>query len=122
MSTLDNRSRLLEERTVVFSVNVIKKLAPYSQNTELRSVVDQIIRSSTSIGANYHEANNASSPADFKNKIYISKKEAAETEYWLEVLSRLLTKEDFSSLKEEVHQLLMIFQKIITTMKARNEK
>lgn len=122
MSIPQEKSKQLEERTITFSVAIIKKLATHSRKIELRSVIDQVTRSSTSIGANYHEANNASSPADFKNKIYISKKESAETEYWLEILSRLLPGEDFTDLKQEVRQLLMIFQKIISTMKAKNEK
>jgi four helix bundle protein len=83
----------------------------------LCSLIDQLIRSSTSIGANYTEANNASSRADFKNKIYIAKKEAAETRYWLNVLSRLVPNEDFSKLQQEALELNLILQKITSTMK-----
>lgn len=49
-------------------------------------LVNQIIRSVTSIGANIHEANYASSKADFINKFHIALKECAETEYWIELL------------------------------------
>ena len=49
-------------------------------------LVNQITRSATSIGANIHEANYASSKADFINKFHIALKECAETEYWLEML------------------------------------
>ena len=53
-----------------------------------RSVlVNQIIRSATSVGANIHEANYASSKADFINKFHIALKECAETEYWIEILA-----------------------------------
>ena len=119
---MENKSKQLEERTVQFSVSIISTLGKYSKQPELRPLIDQIIRSSTSIGANYHEANNASSKADFRNKIFISKKEAAETEYWIKVLSRLLPNEDFTSLANESRQLLLIFQKIITTMRDSNGK
>lgn len=119
---MENKSKQLEERTIQFSVDVITKLSKYSKQTELRPLIDQIIRSSTSIGANYHEANNASSRADFRNKIYISKKEAAETEYWLKVLRRLLPEDDLSLLENEVHELMLIFQKIVTTMRDINGK
>lgn len=51
-----------------------------------KAVVDQITRSSTSIGANFAEAQDASSKKDFLNKIYIAKKEAFETKYWLLVI------------------------------------
>ncbi len=50
-------------------------------------LVNQIIRSATSIGANLNEANYASSKADFINKFHIALKECAETEYWLDMLS-----------------------------------
>ena len=49
-------------------------------------LVNQIIRSATSIGANIHEANYAASRADFVNKLHIALKECAETEYWIEML------------------------------------
>ena len=49
-------------------------------------LVNQIVRSATSVGANIHEANYASSRADFINKFHIALKECAETEYWIEML------------------------------------
>lgn len=49
-------------------------------------IINQIIRSSTSIGANIHEANYAASKADFINKLHIALKECFETEYWLELM------------------------------------
>ena len=49
-------------------------------------LVNQIIRSATSIGANIHEANYASSKADFINKFHIALKDCAETEYWIDML------------------------------------
>ena len=65
-----------------------------------RSYVDQIIRSSSSIGANLFEAKYAQSRADFINKLEVSLKECSETEYWLELLHRKgkLTDEQFRSL------------------------
>ena len=50
--------------------------------------VNQIVRSSSSIGANIHEAKYAQSKADFIHKLEISLKECSETEYWLELISR----------------------------------
>lgn len=61
----------LEDRMLIFSADVIKHCARLKQPL-LRSVIDQVIRSATSIGANYTEANNASSKQDFRNKIYIA--------------------------------------------------
>ena len=49
-------------------------------------LVNQIVRSATSIGANIHEANYAASKADFINKFHIALKECSETEYWIDML------------------------------------
>ncbi|NLC31601.1 MAG: four helix bundle protein [Candidatus Moranbacteria bacterium] len=53
-------------------------------------MLSQLIRSATGIGANYCEANNASSKKDFRNKIFICKKEAQETKYWLRMMAGCL--------------------------------
>lgn len=76
-----------------------------------------MVRSGTSIGANYCEANNASSKKDFKNKIFICKKESQETKYWLVLLekSNPERKNDIEILKKECQEFLMIFQKIINS-------
>lgn len=75
------------------------------------------MRSATSIGVNYAEANNAASRADFRNKIYIAKKEAAEAEYWLKIVIRISEQEQVAQeLLKEAHELLLILQKIINTM------
>jgi len=107
----------LGERTIAFSVAIIKHCSRYRQ-AALRSVVDQVIRSSTSIGANYAEVNNAASRPDFKNKIFIAKKEAAETEYWLQILQQLGDDSvELKNLLKECHELVMILQKIIITLR-----
>lgn len=77
----------LEERTTVFSEKIIEFCKKIPKNTINLPVIDQLIRSGTSIGANYMEANGASSKRDFKNKIFICKKEARETKYWLRILA-----------------------------------
>jgi four helix bundle protein len=107
----------LEDRMLSFSVTVIKICDKYRNDKLLYSVIDQLIRSATSIGANYAEANNASSRLDFRNKIFIAKKEAGETRYWLRVLAEVLPKENFSRISQEALELNLILQKIVTTMK-----
>ncbi len=112
-----NEKYQLSERTLAFSVAIIKHCVHYKQ-ASLRSIVDQVIRSSTSIGANYAEASNAASKVDFKNKIYIAKKEAAETEYWLKIFQKLGDSSDeLAALIKECHELLMILQKITNTLR-----
>lgn len=109
--------RQLEQRMTDFSVEVINSFDKYSNSPTFRPMVQQLLKSATSIGANYTEANNASSKSDFRNKIFIAKKEAGETRYWLKVLSLTLRDEDFSRLEQEALELNLILQKIISTMK-----
>ncbi len=118
MNTHQKKQKELEDRTINFGVSVIRKCSLYSKTYELRPIIHQVVRSSTSVGANYAEANNASSKADFKNKIFIAKKEIAETRYWLRVFAELLPDEDFSNLSQEALELNLILQKIISTMNA----
>ena len=107
----------LQDRTLKFSKAVIlfcRELKPDLLN---RSIIFQLIKSATSIGANYSEANNASSKQDFRNKIFIAKKEAAETKYWLSLLEDLVeNKETCLSLGKECHFILMTLQKIVSTV------
>lgn len=117
MTIYQTRLRQLEQRTVDFSVEIIRSFDKYSQSPTFKSSVQQLLKSSTSIGANYSEANNASSKTDFRNKIFIAKKEAAETRYWLNVLARALPDENFNHLQQEALELNLILQKIISSMK-----
>ena len=74
----------------------------------------QLVRAGTSIGANYKEANHACSLNDFIHKIAIAEKEAAETEYWLELIKRsgLKPAAEVDPLLDEAHQLLAILSAI----------
>ncbi len=78
----------LEERTAIFGEQIIEFCMSLVQDAISKPLISQIVRSGTSIGANYMEANGASSPKDFKNKIYICKKESGETKYWLRMLTK----------------------------------
>lgn len=100
-----------------FAVDIISLTKSLPNTAENKIIISQIIRSSTSIGANYTEANDAASKQDFRNKIFIAKKEAAETRYWLDLLRRVNQGVDESSIRDENTQLIMILQKIISTMK-----
>jgi four helix bundle protein len=110
------QSEELEARFLSFGVAVIKLTLTLKQNLPF-SVIDQVIRSSTSIGANYSEAQNASSRADFKNKIFIAKKEASETRYWLRVIAELTDIKRVALQLEEIQQILLILQKITNTLR-----
>lgn len=71
----------LEERTARFGENIIKFCQQIKISPITGPIVNQLIRSATSIGANYMEANGACSKNDFKNKVFICKKEAMETKH-----------------------------------------
>ncbi len=109
----------LEERTAKFGENVIKFCKTLSQDTVSKPLIVQLVRSATSIGANYMEANSASSRKDFANKIFICKKESQETKHWLRMLavSASNRKVELKLLWKEAHEFTMIFQKITTTLR-----
>jgi len=78
----------LEERTAKFGENIIDFAKNLKEDTINRPLISQLIRAATSVGANYMEANQASSKRDFKNKICLCRKEANETKHWLRMISR----------------------------------
>jgi len=104
----------LEERTAKFGESVINLCKKISQDNITKSIINQLVRSATSIGANYMEANGASSKKDFINKIFICKKEAQETKHWLRMLTVCdpAIKDDARKLWQECQELTLIFQKI----------
>ncbi|MBI5414054.1 four helix bundle protein [Candidatus Peregrinibacteria bacterium] len=104
----------LEERSAKFGENVIEFIKSIQTNDILKPLFHQLIRSSTSIGANYMEANYASSKRDFRNKIAISTKESNETKYWLRMIAKASPeKADICrKLWKEAHELTLIFAKI----------
>ncbi len=111
-------SNQFEDRFIEFSVSVIKFVGTYSEIP--KSVANQVIRSATSIGANYAEAQNAVSRSDFRNKIGVSKKEAAETRYWLRIIERLINPEFVHPYLKESQEILLILQKIVNTLRAKS--
>ena len=115
----DTRDKAMElsERMIDFSISIISLTKHLASNVENKIIIHQIIRSATSVGANYSEANNASSKQDFRNKIFIAKKEVAETRYWLDIPQRVNQNIGTSSVRDECLQILMILQKIVSTMK-----
>ena len=111
----------LEERTAKFSEMVIEFCNGIEETIINKPLISQLVRSSTSIGANYFEANGASSKQDFRNKIYICRKEARETGYWLRLITKSnpVVKEKADNLFAEVKQLMLIFSKIILSLEKR---
>ncbi|MEZ5058352.1 MAG: four helix bundle protein [Saprospiraceae bacterium] len=116
-----NKQELMD-RTKNFAIAIILLLKKYPNNTEFKIIQNQIIRSSTSVGANYRAACRAKSSPDFINKLKIVEEELDETIYWLEILQRLSPQnfqEQLIKAKMEGNQLLAIFVKSIKTLRLR---
>ena len=112
----------LEERTAVFGEQIIQFCRKVKRDPLVIPLLTQLIRSATSIGANYMEANGASSPKDFANKIYICKKEAQESKHWLRMLSNYYpeSKDELRKYWKEAQEFVLIFHKIVSTLKSKN--
>jgi four helix bundle protein len=76
----------LERRTKRFALAVVTFVANLPKNKVADVLGYQVLKSGTSVGSNYREANRAESRADFIHKIGIAEKEASESQYWLELL------------------------------------
>jgi four helix bundle protein len=109
----------LEERTAKFAEEIVKFTRSIKKDHISLPIITQLVRSGTSVGANYCEANGASSKRDFRNKIYICKKEIQETKYWLRIISKSSpeSKEKAKKLWKEAQELTLIFGKIISLLK-----
>lgn len=105
----------LEERTIKFSENIVDFVKTLEQNTISKPLISQLLRSGTSIGANYSEANEANSKKDFINKIAIAKKETKETKYWLRIIAHTFPecKQKLRILWQEAQELNLILAAII---------
>lgn len=112
------------DKCVAFSIKINKLRKYLREKHHEYNNSDQIQRSGTSIGANYSEACNAVSKADFVNKLSIAQKEAYETIYWLRVLygSELITNEQFDDLMADVQSLHKMLSASIATMRNSGEE
>ena len=111
----------LEDRTTQFSGDLIIFCKSCPKDVVTIPIINQLIRSGTSIGANYREANGGSSKKDFQNKIFICKKESKETLYWLELIGKAVDDEKQKNkarkLWQETKELTLIFSKIAHSTK-----
>ena len=105
----------LEERVSKFGEAIIDFVRTINLDEVTRPLIRQLIKSGTSLGANYMEANEASSKRDFRNKIYIAKKESNETKHWLRMITKAAPQANDMAKKlwQEAHELTLIFSKIV---------
>lgn len=116
---MNEKTNQLLERTFCFGVNVLKFLNKLPYNPVYKVPILQLSRSSTSIGANYEEAQGASTKRDFGYRIGISYREARESAYWLKILQELYIDKkfipEFKQYKNEADELKKIFASIKIT-------
>lgn len=110
---------VITEKSTEFAIKVInlyKYLCTHKQEYVLSK---QLLRSGTSIGANVREAKYAASRKDFVNKLQIALKEAAESEYWIELLykTKYLSIEEYTSLCNDGIELIKILTSITKSIK-----
>lgn len=110
----------IKKRTKQIGLEVIKLVGELPNKPSAWAISNQIIRSSTSVGANYRAACRAKSTADFINKLKIVEEEADETQYWLEVLeeTNLIHSERIDTIKKEVTEIVSI---VVASIKTARE-
>ncbi len=104
----------LLERTAKFGETIIEFAKSIPDNTINRPLITQLVKSGTSVGANYEEADGALSKRDFMHKIGICKKESKESRHWLRMIAKAdsTKKDDAKILWQEAHELTLIFSTI----------
>ncbi|MEO6850857.1 MAG: four helix bundle protein [Mucilaginibacter sp.] len=114
----------LKKRTQKFAVDIIKFIEPLPNSKVLNVLSNQLLRSSSSVGANYRAACKGKSTADFINKIVICEEEADESIYWIDLMieSELVNAALLTTLKKEATELTAIFTAIGKTAKENQRK
>ena len=98
------------ERTMDFSVRIINMVRCMPRGVAERALAEQLLRSATSIGANYREASHAKSANDFAAKLKICEGEAAESLYWIQLIikSNIMSQSKMTALEQEAKELVSI--------------
>lgn len=115
----DKKTYDLEERTARYGEDILMFMKTLKRDDINRPLISQIVRSGTSIGANYMEADAAESKRDFKHKISLVKKETKETKHWLRMIAKAnpQRKDELKVLWNEGQELTLIFSSILNKMK-----
>ncbi len=111
----------LQQRTKQFALRVIKLSASLPQNAAGKAIAHQIVRSATSVAANYRAACRARSRAEFSAKLGVVLEEADETQFWLEMITEaeLLSPSRVRDLMKESSELVAIFTASSKTLNPR---
>ena len=109
----------LIELSKMFAVDIVNLCTEIKENRKGNVLLNQLLRSGTSIGANIHEANYASSKADFVNKFQIALKECYESDYWLGLFkeTKMITEIEYADMYEKCSKIRKLLIASINTAK-----
>ncbi|WP_321281262.1 four helix bundle protein [Marinifilum fragile] len=103
----------LQQRLFEFSISIVNEVRSLPSSNEYKVISYQILKSATSIGANFEEAQAAVSTADFANKVAIALKEARETNYWIRIIVAISdAKVEWIKLEKESKEIIKILASI----------
>ncbi|MBR1954651.1 MAG: four helix bundle protein [Clostridia bacterium] len=113
------KQNLLVDLSKQFAVDIVNLYTEIKENRKGNVLLNQILRSGTSIGANIHEANYAASKADFINKFQIALKECYETDFWLGLFkdTRIITEDEYNDLFAKCSKIRKLLIASITAAK-----
>ncbi|MFG6104226.1 four helix bundle protein [Leptolyngbyaceae cyanobacterium CCMR0082] len=113
--------KTLRDRTKTFALRIVRLYTSLPKSTEAQVLGKQMLRSGTSLGAHYREANRARSNAEYISKIEVGLQELEETVYWIELLieAKIVDSQNLQNLLNEADQLIAIL--VSCVKKARNK-
>ena len=113
------KENLLVNLSKQFAIDIINLYNRIKESKKDNVLINQLLRSGTSIGANIHEANYASSKSDFINKFQIALKECYESEYWLELFkeTKIITEQEYADMYNKSSKIRKLLIASITTAK-----
>ena len=116
---MQNEEKDLRDRTKHFALSIIRMFSMIPKSTEAQVLGKQMLRSGTSVGANYREAYRGRSKAEFIAKCGDSLRELEETAYWFELLvdGKIVSSETLSAFRENCDELIAIFATILKRSK-----
>lgn len=113
----------MRTRTKSFAVRVVRLYVALPNTTEAQVIGKQFLRSATSVGAHYREAQRSRSTAEFFSKIEVALQELEETDYWIELLieCEIMKASLLSSLQTEASELLAMLTATAKTLKSKKK-
>ena len=114
----------LRDRTKAFAIRIVKLYVALPKSHEAQVLGKQVLRSGTSIGAHYREAQRSRSPAEFVSKIELALQELEETDYWIELLleCEIMSAARLADLRQEIQELLAMLTSTVKTIKSKKGK